>query len=282
MPSTYFRASGTRFVPMSSQSPRQPRVWKGHNLGPTNFVIIGSQRVGTTWFRTLLDSHPRIRCYGEVLNLNDVTERSYPKFIHESASRLILHHINRKKVLYTYLDELLFGRSDDGVVGFKLMYSMMTWWPYQFPMAMGYVRERRLAVIHLTRRNVLQTHISRVTARTNGVWHTDKTLKGCPRVTVPAAELLKSLDRIRRQDEVWTHKLTALSPLSISYEELVNDFDAVSMRILAFLNVDPSVSLKSSLKKINPNNFRQIIENYDAVRNTLTGTPYEKFLDEDQ
>jgi hypothetical protein len=200
---------------------------------PRKFVIIGSQRTGTTWLRTLLDSHPLIDCYGEVLNLDDVTDRSYPKYVREKQSGSLLHRVRRGKLLYEYLDQLLLEEPDKAT-GFKLMYSMTSWYPYQFPMVIRYIKQRGLAVIHLTRSNVLRTHLSRVTASASKVWHTDKVLDEKPPVIMPTDRLLRALYKIAQQDELWKNKLSELDPLPITYEALARNLNEVSSEILSF------------------------------------------------
>ena len=245
---------------------------------PRKFVIIGSQRTGTTWLRTLLDSHPLINCYGEVLNLDDVTERSYPNYVRQKRSRALLHRVQRGRLLNEYLDQLLF-MEPDMATGFKLMYSMTSWFPYQFPTVMSYIKQHDLAVIHLTRENVLRTHLSRVTARARNVWHTDKTHNKKKPVVVPPEKLLRALDKIGQQDELWRNKLANLTPLSMTYESLVRNLGESSGDILSFLGVDNEVGLQSSLKKINPNDLRKVIENYDAVERSLGGSKYAALLE---
>jgi len=245
---------------------------------PRKFVIIGSQRTGTTWLRTLLDSHPLIDCYGEVLNLDDVTDQSYPKYVRQKGSRALLHRTRRGRLLFEYLDHLLFEKAEKAT-GFKLMYSMTSWYPYQFPMVMRYIEQRGLAVIHLTRANALRTHLSRVTARARNVWHTHKALGKKQAVVVPTDRLLKSLHKIVQQDELWKNKLSILDPLSITYESLARNLDDASGEILSFLDVDIEVGLQSTLKKINPNDLRQVIENYDEVENVMIGSIFETLLE---
>jgi hypothetical protein len=225
----------------------------------------------------LLDSHPQIDCYGEVLNLKDVTERSYPKYVRDRQYGALLHRARRGKLLDEYLDQLLLSDSEKAS-GFKLMYSMTSWYPYQFPMVMPSIERRSLAVIHLTRSNVFRTHLSRVTARARKVWHTEEAQGPKSAVVMPAEQLQRTLQKITDQDAVWRKKLARLNPLSITYESLVEDFDSVSAAILGFLEVDESVGLQSPLRKINTDNLRQVIKNYDDVKGALAGSKFESLL----
>ena len=246
---------------------------------PRNFVIVGTQRTGTTWLRTLLDSHPSIHCFGEVLNLDDVTEASYPKYVGAAPGRKLRHWLHRSGLLDEYLDQLL--QSDSGTsAGFKLMYSMTSWYPYQFPMVLAYVRRRDLAVIHLTRQDVFRTHLSRVTARARKLWHTDKTLGARPPVAIPTATLLKSLRTLSHQDLIWRRKLAEFQPLSISYEDLVDNFDVTTGQILAYLDADSEVALNSNLKKINSDELHDVIENFEDVRDVLAGSEFAALLED--
>jgi hypothetical protein len=48
--------------------------------------------------------------------------------------------------------------------------------------------------------------------------------------------------------------------------------------VMEFLGVE-KMPLASDLKKINPDNLSELVNNFDDVRAALSGTRYEKYLD---
>ena len=70
-----------------------------------------------------------------------------------------------------------------------------------------------------------------------------------------------------------------VSFLEVSYESLVADFDAEINKVLKFLEIDNLLALSSEFVKVNPDSLEDIVENYGDVKQTLTNTEFEKFLD---
>jgi len=66
--------------------------------------------------------------------------------------------------------------------------------------------------------------------------------------------------------------------IEISYESFVANRDAETQRILDFLNIDQFVPLTTELVKLNPDSLQEIIENYEEVKQALSGTASENFL----
>jgi LPS sulfotransferase NodH len=66
--------------------------------------------------------------------------------------------------------------------------------------------------------------------------------------------------------------------LEVSYESLVTNRVAETRRVLDFLNIDQSVSPTAGLSKINSASLENVIENYEEVKQSLSGTAFEKFL----
>ena len=47
---------------------------------------------------------------------------------------------------------------------------------------------------------------------------------------------------------------------------------------LKFLEVDSAYELESDLVKINPDTLEDVIDNYEEIKDKLSGTPLEKYI----
>jgi hypothetical protein len=54
--------------------------------------------------------------------------------------------------------------------------------------------------------------------------------------------------------------------------------EAESRRVLDFLNIDQVAPLTTDLVKLNPDSLEDMIENYEEVKQALSGTDFEEFL----
>jgi Sulfotransferase family len=235
----------------------------------TRFIIAGIRRSGTTLIRTTLDAHPQIRCYGEVFSPLHHNEFGYGRFLHESMMRRIQNLFMRRKLVESYLDTIL-NSPDHRATGFKLILSQSR----RYPMVLPYLRRHNTRVIHIVRENVLKTLVSRTTKRVTNVASSTKPVARAP-VTLPAEKLPAQLERLRRSNEAWKKETHGMPYLRVTYEDFVAERERELGRMLEFLEVDNLPDVKSSMVKVNPDDMREIIANYDAVERSLKGTPFE-------
>ena len=125
----------------------------------TRFIVLGTQRAGTTLVRTCLDSHPAIRCIGETFDIAYAGELGYRAWCSSSPIRRMRHRLDRGRLVSAYLDEL-FGQPGYRAIGLKYMYNHTK----LFERLVPYVLEHRVRVIHVVRENALKTFVSRAAA----------------------------------------------------------------------------------------------------------------------
>jgi len=242
------------------------------------FVIAGTQRTGTSLINSTLDSHPDIRCLGEVFNFRKgrgkSTEGSYRQFINERRfARSIAHHIARRQLVKEHLDQL-YQSYDVKATGFKFMLSQAR----DFPDATRYLQENRIKVVHLVRENVLKTLVSRVSAKTRKLYHSSESVE-VDKVYLPPLFLLRRLEKILDETRQWKQIALGNPYIEISYEAFLADREHVLRNLLEFIGVDYAPSIFSTLRKINPDKLSDVIKNFDEVTRLLVGTKYEIFLD---
>lgn len=243
-------------------------------------MIVGTQRTGTTWIRTTLDSHPSIQAHGEVFlyshgrfpllrTAGHSIPGSYGAYLDGSISRKLMHFTRRRTIVAEYLDHL-YADTSMSAVGFKLMRNQAR----QFPSVMTYARQRNISAIHIIRKNALKTLISRESSRRRKVAHSVRQVP-IEKVSISTDRLIRRLDKITNDNCMWERVLTGHLYLKIVYEDFVADQGGQLNRIYSFLSVPPGQNVGSSLVKINPNSISDILLNHSEVSRTLKGTPYE-------
>ena len=243
------------------------------------FVLLSTQRSGSTWMIDMLNSHPKVVAYSELFIGGG---RGFPKW--GGATDIPLWETYRdahagdaeELILDRYL-ELLSGQRHDQAAGFKLMYEQER----AYPGILRYLAAHGGSILHLVRRNVLDVLISRETAAARDVYHVRRSHKLLPcRIRLDAATLIDRLTEQASQVEKASagYRNMELPLMEVWYEELFTDRDCFS-EVLGFLGVDPVVGkLSTSLKKINSESHHELIKNYAEVRETLCGTAFECLL----
>jgi LPS sulfotransferase NodH len=247
------------------------------------FVVLTAPRSGSAWLVDALNDHPRIAAYGELF-VPGTRERegaygsqdrpfftAYAATDGRGRSRLALL---RKRIAYL---NAVYGRDDVACVGFKLVYKQAT----LNPGLLAYLSLRRAKVVHLIRSNVLDSVISWETARARRLFHARKgdevkTIK----IELDTTALLDRLDHHEYAITVargWIRNLR-LPYTETFYEELTGPKrDEKLGKILSFLGVEPRV-LGSDFVRMNPTDHRELLANYDEVRDTLSGSRFEWML----
>ena len=258
----------------------------------TRVALVASTRTGSSWLAALLDSHPAIRFHGELFNLERVPLRA----LHDPLA---------------YLDEQLAECAGAAVVGFKLLQHQARLpylndflaeldagresrvdWRQHFPlrpvtaeMAPALPRlwealrgDRRYAIIHLTRRNLLHQRLSheRLMTISRARWS----------AAVPPASVMLAADRLAdaleehaRTVEVLRNFFAGCRVLEVVYEDLAADPDGQQARLLRFLGV-PHAPLHPAPRQTSRRHLREELANYDDVARALLGTRWAALLDE--
>ncbi|MEZ5541455.1 MAG: sulfotransferase [Pseudomonadota bacterium] len=248
---------------------------------PVRFVTVSTQRSGSTWLTDLLNSHPDIASYTELLLLQgrgipdwgrykDMTYWQTWREDLRGTARYV-----RPLGLFRYLDEALSRHADRQAVGLKLMYSQIV----HFPETLLYLRRRQVRIIHLVRRNVLDVVLSGLAKSSRKVAHAQAGASvEQVRLQVDTAWLLRQLSR-RWRDQRWFGRL--LPRLGVPCAELVyEDIVAEPARLddcVRFLGCAPA-PLGSGLTKLNPRSHADLIGNLEEVQATLRGTPFAGML----
>lgn len=253
-------------------------------LKPTLFVIFATQRTGSNWLMSMLDNHPSIASYNELLeDTGSDWGRQDVEFFEPYYARHCKHNypFSRARWLFRYLNELYSPQRGTEAIGMKLMYTQL----WHNPSVLIYMVRHRVRVIHLVRTNHLDILLSQETAEARQQYHAgqDEAVE-TPTLTLDPDKVISRLTILELGVRI-ARCILMLLPIKhceVSYEQLMANPDLVS-DILAFLKVrtqPESSTLVSSFRKLNTHSKPDLIENYAEIERALKGTRFERFLTE--
>jgi LPS sulfotransferase NodH len=178
-----------------------------------------------------------------------------------------------------FLETRLFGRYPSAIraVGFKLFYyhardghKASIW---------SYLRGRTdLKVVHLKRRNLLRTHLSRQRAALTDQWvNTSGQPDSGVVVRLDYEECLRDFLQTRAWEEQCDQDFADHPMFQVEYESLVGDYPAETRSLQEFLGLEP--------RAVSPSTFQQtrqplsaVIANYAELREKFAGTQWAEFF----
>lgn len=230
----------------------------------TRFIVLTKQRTGSNLLINSLQAHPQMKVFGEVFRGG--IDESIKTMVRASAA--------------DYLNTRIFNKQPGAIraVGFKIFYHHPAWdpsgavWRYLLD-------QENLRVIHLKRENALRSLVSKKIAQKTDVWKESGQAGETPdkRVVLSLEECLEYFETTARHEKEGDERFADKPLLQMTYERLTGDFDQQIARIQEFLGVDP-MPLPIKTSKQNPETLAELIENFDQVREALTGTPWERYL----
>ena len=246
----------------------------------TRFVILTTQRSGSTVLTRTLDEHPDIFCAGELFHESKKgvhhPEWHFPnwKIVGGKGSKLnkLVNYPNLKLNAARHLKNFY---KDDNTVkakGFKLMYSHIK----SAPFIWNYITSNNIKVIVLIRSNAFKMALSRYRMSATGTAHSDKGKASLSAITVPAEALYQQTIQLHGVNE----KLLSLSKdanrLVLHYEDFT-DWTSLMQNVDEFLDV-PFFDAKPVLKKISSDDWKEGVANYTEIENIFKQHNADSFL----
>uniref|UniRef100_A0A453G853 Sulfotransferase n=8 Tax=Triticinae TaxID=1648030 RepID=A0A453G853_AEGTS len=242
------------------------------------FAIISSQRSGSGWFETLLNSHINVSSNGEIFS--------------KKERRINISSIIKTMDMVYNLDWNSSASKNEctAAAGFKWMLNQGL--VANQAAVVDYFNQRGVSVIFLFRRNLLRQMVSQLA---NNHDRYLKQLKGKHKAHVHTKDeaniLAKYKPRLNTTTLMWSLKqaddytrkalenLKSVRHITLYYEDLVQN-RTMLVEVLDFLKV-PVRKLVSRHVKIHTKPLSDQIENWDEVYNALNGTKFESFLNAD-
>lgn len=247
------------------------------------FILMATQRSGSSWVIDMLNSHPSIKTYEELFS---ASSKKKPTWVGEQdvlmwkaywqkrQSNLI--RFVRPYFCFSYLNKIYTPhREKIRIVGFKLMYDQLK----KHPEILAFILMNKVLIIHLIRNNFLDVIVSHEAKKKRGIPHSKGKVNNV-KVNLNIFELQKKLDwqNIKVQSAKRILSCLPVPYLEVTYEDLISGTESFDT-ILKILGVDPGEQeLQTSLKKLNKGTHREIIENYEEVSKLLDGTKYARLL----
>lgn len=280
-------------------------------LEGTRFVLLTTQRSGSTFIRLCLNSQPNVRCHSEIFLRKYPAADGFKSYCEANKGRRLLYYTLGKRkfaklsynfamkwIINHYLDQLYNNptfsapwkdmttdawkeyQTRDNLdmeksVGFQLMYSQLSY----YRSLQGWITNRNVAIIHLIRQNVLKKLLSSTVAKKTKQYHFAPN-GSRQKVFLNPQTIITQLNTIVSLKKEMKKKFPGNPYLEITYERFLSDHFEESKRIFAFLGIEGAkMEFPNFLKKLNPDSLEDLVENYDEIAMLLKGTPYQKFLD---
>ena len=225
------------------------------------FIVLARSRTGSSLLTSLLDSHLNIHAEGEIFHT--LGDKNY-KYILTKAFSKQPFYVKAKgfKILYEHpLDDKHSGIWD----------SLATL--------------DDLFVIHVKRKNIFRTMISRKIAGIAKVWSVRSTDQGSfadrdeITVTFTEDELTKGFEQTRSDEQAKDYTFRNHPMITIYYEDLVNHREQTFSQICEFLGVR-YVQPKTVLVKQNTKGMRETVTNYEELKSAFSETEWNTFFSE--
>jgi LPS sulfotransferase NodH len=240
------------------------------------FIVLGRSRVGSSFLRGLLNSHQRIYTYGELFRDYQFIGWGFPDYPQLKSTLSLIQNdpiaFLEKKVFKKYPKNI-------SAVGFKLFYyhaqndGRHIIWAY----LQG---NKDLSIIHIKRRNILKTHLSRKKAVASGEWAnvTGMTKDHAP-ISLNYEECLADFVRTRKWEKQYDRFFRDHRKHDVFYEDLAEDYEGEMKYLQRFLGVEYEL-IRPLTYKQSAQTLSQAISNYFELKEKFKGSPWECFFEE--
>lgn len=248
---------------------------------PRKFIITCAARVGSTMLRHLLDSHPQIQCFGEVLSYPRAPGLITNKFQEEKSSeefdKMLLD--NPTKMLFGYI----FKFPGFLAVGLKIKYSELDMGKRFRPLLEKLHQDKTVSIIRISRRNMLKRYVSHQLAIKTGIMKAGSNYqhRASPDQSMTTINIKKFIENVLYEKAVeyrYEIYFKQHRVFELFYEDILDSSNGKLAELQKFLDVDIH-PLKSVTAKINSDSLEDIVENYAKLKHELRNTPYAVYFE---
>lgn len=139
------------------------------------------------------------------------------------------------------------------------------------------VSQQGLKVVFLVRENYLDTEVSFKLAMQSGNWRSKRNHDKYAKIKIEYEELSK---RFKQREGILQRiedKIQDLDVLKVTYESMLRDKEQTLSMIQDFLGLERQ-SLTTSLRKQQGRELKEVIENYDELKERFQGSEWEHFF----
>lgn len=252
-------------------------------------LFLARQRSGTGALGSVLDKHPELKYLGEIFHPANVGQPdNYFTFLLDFVAKdpqRALPDANEQNLL-EYL-ELIQSRYPGQFliidVKYRSLHHLLGGWNglNEMPWLIRYARSNRMPIIHLTRRNFVESFVSGRLAEANKVWHTSDQgaakIKSTPINIRQLSAYIQGISEEVALIERWTETYGVLVKTDYAdmFDRAGHITEAVANNISRAFQIGPFVDRAPSFVKQAPSSVTESIENIELVRTALAGTEHE-------
>ena len=233
----------------------------GHNKF-RRFIVLARPRVGSNLLMSFLNSHPNIYIEGEIIR--DLHGRNHKNIIAKTFSKQpFFVQAKGCKIFYYHPRDDESGDALDDLASMDNLY-----------------------ILHLMRKNILRTLVSKKIGRMRGRWAEkthwwgsllEKKEEVACHFTVD--ELIEGFKQTKTWEKEGNERFRNHPILSVYYEELMSQPEQTFREVTDFLGVGYRRP-QTNLKKQNTMPLTQAIVNYEELKSAFSGTEWQPFFDE--
>ena len=258
---------------LRKNEPRQDHL-PLESLGPgkrkrkDKFVISCTARSGSSMLSTLLNSHPRVLCHGEILAAPHESAGPYHELRKRGGDIDDWLYKYRQERPEAFLYDVCFNPAGHQSVGFKFKLEESLAEAYESLRDL-LVADTDVKIIHLQRKNILDKYISLQMTKQSGVFSI-RSRSQRPRLepfVIDIPDLIAYVREDRQRHEAAFELFRNHPCLHLTYEELCESRPVALAKVQDFLEL-PRADLATMMIKVIEKNT-DLVLNLDAVRETL-------------
>ncbi|MGE4504578.1 MAG: sulfotransferase [Desulfovibrionaceae bacterium] len=248
------------------------------------FLILSSGRTGSTLLKSLLESHPMIVCFGELLNQDKILW-GHRNMTAECNTPEIVARRDANPAAFVDAAYRMYAGQPLAAVGVKAIYNHLSHGPHAKEVLRHFLAMPGLKILHNKRKNLFKTHCSYLVAaerKKRGKYmcsYDPKDYESDLRITVSPRRCLEFIRRTRREERFYDGLFAEKAVTDVYYEDLARRTGLEMKRVLAFLGV-PYAPMKPGTHKVRRQPVDELVENYDEVREILTSKGFGEFFED--
>lgn len=273
------------------------------DIHPARFMLLGSARTGSNFLSSLLSAHPAIKMYGELFNLDTLPKADLLDALEDPVEylRKRLYRSHRPeiaatgfKIFYDHLTKDYFSKLIDPSQAAERLrrkfseFASFVETSYDWPTLEARFQrtweflaaDRSLAVLHLKRRNMLNTLVSYKTAFITTQWWSLKERHQEPTtLSLDPDECRRYFSKLEGWTTAADAAFTAHRTLDVFYEDLVAQEQRALDAIFTFIGVPPH-AVSTIMKKQIQAPVSEIVLNYGQLKESFKGTKWHVFFED--
>ena len=247
---------------------------KNSNYVP--FILLGRSRTGSNLLRDLLNAHSQVIVFGEIFRHYGEIGWDFSYLPQTKRMRSLIEQQPAR-----FLERWVYGNPPPHLqaVGFKLFYyhaQSSAWRPVWTYLA----EQEDLKVIHVKRKNILKTHLSRKKAMRTNSWvsKSPSPAKRYEPIALDYQECLEDFTKTRAWEQRYDSLFAQHQKIDVLYEDLAGDYRVEMARVQEFLGIEYA-DVEPRTVKQSRRPLSTTILNYAELKEQFANTIWEEFFD---